>query len=40
MRFTQTTVTTTLVIALAMLATPAMAEIVFVPGVGARTVLR
>jgi hypothetical protein len=37
MRFTQTTVTTTLVIALAMLATPAMAEIVFVPGVGART---
>jgi hypothetical protein len=34
MRFTTVT---TLVIALSMLATPAMAEIVIVPGVGART---
>ena len=37
MRFTKTTVTAALAIALAMLATPGMAEIVVVPGVGART---
>ena len=36
MKFTKTTATT-LAIALTMLATHAMAEIVFVPGVGART---
>jgi hypothetical protein len=39
MKFTKTIVTAPLAIALAMLATPAMAEIVLVPGVGARTVV-
>jgi hypothetical protein len=38
MKFTKTT-PTTLAIALAMLATPALAEVVLVPGVGARTVV-
>ena len=39
MKLTKTTVTAAPAIALAMLATPAMAEVVLVPGIGARTVV-